>query len=138
MYSSFPAFKPLREQERRQLAAAFDGMRVFRPPGFEQLDQLLSGRLVVPAPVTPEQLQEMLECARLVVAGGEREREVKATLVVGRIGRDPGLEVRRIARLAGLASKLDCGDNPGPLAYVAFVRRDERGGLLGGVKAAGL
>src|SRR6185295_19803818 len=92
---------PSREQDGGQLAPAFEGGRVFRPPRVEQLQELLASRLVAPLAVAAETLQQLRGRLGLLAAGGQRHSVVDARLVVGGLRVHFRLELADVAGLAG-------------------------------------
>src|ERR1700756_3151552 len=70
------------EQNRGKTLAAFDGGLVGRPPGVEKLDELLAGTVVIPLAVPLDDADQMIERLLPAAFAVEREREVKAGLVI--------------------------------------------------------
>src|ERR1043166_4884498 len=80
------------EQDRRQPPAALDGGLVGRPPGVEQLDQLLARAVVVPFAVAAHDFQQLVERFLALSFAVERQRQIEACLMIERIARDFVLE----------------------------------------------
>ena len=62
--------------------------RIFRPPGFEELNQLLSGRIVVPGAVLPHDLKQMIHGFAPLASRVKREGELEPGLPILGIGGD--------------------------------------------------
>ena len=76
----------LRKQNRRQPLAAFDGGRVGRAPGLEELHQLLARAVVVPLAIALDDLEQLVDGLAAVALGVERDGKIEARLMVERIG----------------------------------------------------
>src|SRR5262245_25830064 len=88
-----------REQDRGEALATGNGELVLGTPGLEELDQLLAGRLIVPAALLADDAQEVVKGLLAAAGGIQRQSEVVAGLVVGRVLLD-GL--RQAGNLAGV------------------------------------
>src|ERR1700683_1797495 len=106
----------LGKQDRGEPPAALDRGLVGRPPGIEELNELLAGAVVVPFAVAPDDGDQILERLLPAALAVEREREVEARLVVERIGRHLLLELSDrperlglLGQLQGGARRRDCG-----------------------------
>src|SRR5687768_739332 len=99
----------LGEKQRRQALPSLHRSRVLGAPGLEELDELLARRGVVPGPVAPDDLQELVGCAGAVAGSIERQRQIEAGLIVTRIGLDAFGEIAGLAELFRLRRKLQSG-----------------------------
>src|SRR5690554_1699875 len=91
-----------REQERGQAPPSGQGGLVGRPPGLEELQELLARLVLLPTAVRTEDVKELVGRRRAVARSGEHEGEVEAGLEVGRIGLDAAAERAGIAERCGL------------------------------------
>src|SRR6266850_3226669 len=64
----------LREQDRRQPLAPVEGRLVGRPPGLEQLHELLARAILVPFAIAAHDLEQVVERLLALALGVERDR----------------------------------------------------------------
>src|SRR5262249_13325560 len=88
------------KQQRRQSASGRDRQRVCRTQGLEELDQLFAGRLVIPAPVAADDLQQFVDRLIALVGTIERHRQVRPRLMI------IGILLQAAAAFAALAATL--------------------------------
>src|SRR5215216_1368564 len=111
------------EQHRRQPPPPEHRHVVGRPPGLEELDELLARCLVVPGALAPDDVDQRIDRLLAAAAGVERQREVEAGLMVERVRLKPALELAGVAERRRLLSELDCGPGPGDRRVVLLGAR---------------
>lgn len=89
-------------------ALAISGRRLLRPPGLEELQELLAGSVLVPLAVPANDLDEMVD-GGLLVAGGKRNGKVETRLMIRRVVLDPRLEFSQVPQRRSLLGQLDGG-----------------------------
>src|SRR6185437_11944201 len=99
----------LREEDRGQSLASFDGRFIRPAPGLEELHQLLARAVVVPFAVALDDLEQL--GGRLAALAGrvQRGRQIEARLKVARICRDLLFELAEGAERGGLLGKVERG-----------------------------
>ena len=114
------------EQDRGQPPTAFDRRFVSRSPRLEQLHQLLARAVVVPFAVAPDDLEEMLERLPAPPLGIERNRQVKTSLVVERIGTKFLLELGERTERGRLLRQLERGPRRRDRCILSLGIRNQR------------
>src|SRR5215217_1786708 len=76
------------KEDRRQLAPPRDRHLIHRAPGLEELDELFSGRFVVPAALAAHDLDELVDRLLALAAGVQGNGQIEARLVVAGVGGD--------------------------------------------------
>src|SRR5678816_1986716 len=97
------------EEQRREALPAGDRRRVLDAPRLEELHELLARRLLVPAAIAPDDLQQLVGRAGTVALTVQHHGEIEAGLVVVRVGLETASEVGRRAELLRLRGKLERG-----------------------------
>ena len=82
------------------------GGGIARPPGIEQLKQLLARGVVVEGAILADDGEKLIECALPVAFRVQRDGEIEAALVIIGIGGKLGAERLGVAGARGLARKL--------------------------------
>src|SRR5215217_2282462 len=111
------------EQHRRQSSPPEHRHVVGRPPGLEELDELLARRLVVPAALAPDDVDQRIDRLLAAAAGVERQGEIEAGLMVERVRLEPALELAGVAERGRLLSELDRGAGAGDRRVVLLGAR---------------
>src|SRR5215207_3530154 len=112
------------EQHRRQPPPPEHRQVVGRPPGLEELDELLARRLVVPGALAPDDVDQRIDRLLAAAPGVERKGEVEAGLMVERVRLEPALELAGVAERRRLLGELDRGAGADDRRVVLLARRD--------------
>src|SRR5579871_1131595 len=91
----------LREQQRRQPPPALPGDVGGGARGFEDGQELLARRALVPVAFAPDDLQQLVDGLGQTPLGGQRLGELEAGAEVAAVGGDALLEARGVGRRLG-------------------------------------
>ena len=114
------------------------GGRIARPPGIEQLKQLLAGGVVVEGAILADDGEKLIERALPVAFRVQRDGEIEAALAIIGIGGKLGAERLGVAGARGFARKLEARPGARHRCAVGLCRRHQSQGLLGTGQISGL
>src|SRR6185503_15793253 len=85
------------EESRGEATALLPGPGILEADRFEQLEQPLARRALVPLAVAPDAVEQLVGGGVAIAARGENAGELVARLQIVRVGGDPRLERRGVA-----------------------------------------